>query len=133
MVVDFPQESPSDLRDLTVVFRDELGSALDNVRIASFKAYHDERKIAEGDDDDVTIDRNGSHLFLPARVDEIEKELQRAQSRITAAEAEADAAERRARAATARASEAEKALARVENAVRTQLFRPGEDEVGAAA
>jgi hypothetical protein len=64
-----------------------------------------------------------------AKVEELEAELTQARSRISAAEVEISAGAMRARAAEARASEAMLALARIEDAIRSEIFEANRDAV----
>jgi predicted nucleic acid-binding Zn-ribbon protein len=60
-----------------------------------------------------------------ARVQAADKALERAQSHIAALEAQLSAAVSRAQAAEVRAAEDEKALKRIEHAIRTQILDAG--------
>lgn len=64
-----------------------------------------------------------------AKVQELEIALKQAQARFAEAEIRASAAELRAKVAEARASEGINAIARIEDAIRAQIFEPRRDTV----
>jgi hypothetical protein len=69
---------PDDYREITIVFRDEKGHRIDNVEIASFRAYHDIKEVASHGSGGATVDRRGHHLFVPVVVDQLKLETKSA-------------------------------------------------------
>ncbi len=69
---------PLEYREITIVFRDEQGDRIENVEIASFKAFRGIKGIAEPPVRSATVDRHGHHIFVPVEVDQIKLETKSA-------------------------------------------------------
>ena len=104
---------------------EKLKIAHDCVQSAESRRLAAEAKIKEFND---RVERD-----LSVRLQEVEKVMEQAASRIAAAEAQLSAAEQRARIAEIRANEAENALKRVEDEIRVRIFENIPDRYRRAA
>ncbi len=118
--LDLVQQAAELIRDIEdrvteteVYARNLSASALEKLQLSESRAQSAEiaRRAAEADMNNAM-----------ARVQELEDSLAQAESRTSTAEAQLSAAEQRADAAETRASETERALVRVEDAIRSQLL-----------